>query len=176
MNTLDRELTIRWTDPYEGSMRALELDGISWMRAMKAGELPPPPVASALGMDIESIEPGRIAFSMVPSEWMLNPTGVVHGGIIATLLDTVLTLCVITKLPVGKRATTVQLNVNYVRPTFANHGRIVAEGTALHIGTTIATSEARALDGRGKLVAHATTTLSILADAGPAATRSRAEP
>jgi len=93
---------------------------------------------------------------------MCNPAVVVHGGMAATLLDTVLTLAVVSKLPRGKTAQTVQMNVNYVRPLLPTGEKAVAEGVALHLGKTIGTAEGRVHDARGKLIAHGTATLAIL--------------
>ena len=162
MKAIERERTFRWTDQRELARHAMEGDGLAWLQRMKNGELPPPPVASALGMEIDAVEHGRAVFSMRAEEWTCNPTGVVHGGMAATLLDTVLTLAVLSKLPHGKMCQTVQLNVNFVRPIFPTGERIVAEATDVHVGTTIGTAEGRVVNARGKLVAHGTATLAIL--------------
>ncbi len=157
-----RERRFTWTDPLELARHLGAGDGLGWLMAMKDATIPPPPIVEALGMRLDDVSHGKIVFSMTAEEWMCNPAGVVHGGMVATLLDTVLTLCVVTRMPRGKLCQTVQLGVNYVRPLFATGERIVAEGVALHVGKTIATSEARAYNGHGKMLAHATTTLAIL--------------
>ena len=89
MKEIARERTFTWTNPIELAKQLFSAEGISWLRAMKARELPPPPMFSALGIDVESVEQGTVAFSMRAEEWMCNPAGVVHGGMTATLLDTV---------------------------------------------------------------------------------------
>ena len=61
--------------------------GIDVLRAIKDGELPPPPLAAALGFDLESVEPGRVVFGVQPAEYHYNPIGSVHGGVYATVLD-----------------------------------------------------------------------------------------
>ena len=142
------------------------MSGLAWLNGMRAGEIAPPPVIPAMHMSMDEVDHGRVVFSMQPQPWMVNPSGVIHGGMLATVLDTVLTLCVVSRLPHGKSATTVQLNVNYVRPAFSEGGALRAEGVALHVGTTIGTSEARLFDERGKMIAHATSTLAILAENG----------
>ena len=129
---------------------------------MKSGELPPPPIIEALSFEPEELEDGRIVFSMRAEEWMCNPASVVHGGMAATLLDTVLTLAVVSKLPKGKTAQTVQMNVHYVRPLLPTGEKVTGEGVAVHVGSTIGTAEGRVYDARGKLVAHGTATMAIL--------------
>jgi len=102
---------------------------------------------------------------MTAREWMCNPAGVVHGGMTAVLLDTVLTLAVVSKLPGGKSAQTIDMNVHYVRPILPTGEKIVAVGTAVHIGSTIGTAEGRVHNAAGKLIAHGTATLAILDNA-----------
>jgi uncharacterized protein (TIGR00369 family) len=160
-----RERTFTWTNPLELAKRLFSVEGIAWLRAMKAHELPPPPVVSALGMDVESVEDGAVAFSMHAEEWMCNPAGVIHGGMTATLLDTVLTLAVMSKIPAGSSAQTIDMNVHYVRPILPTGEKIVAEGKAVHVGSTIGTAEARVHNAAGKLVAHGTATLAIIDNA-----------
>jgi uncharacterized protein (TIGR00369 family) len=164
-----RERTFTWTNPLELATQLFNAEGIAWLLAFKARELPPPPILSALGMDIENVEEGRVAFSMHAEEWMCNPAGVVHGGMTATLLDTVLTLAIMTKLPPGSSAQTIDMNVHYVRPILPTGEKIVAEGEAVHLGSTIGTAEARVHNAAGKLVAHGTATLAIIDNATMAA-------
>ena len=86
---------------------------------------------------------------------MTNPMGSVHGGIAATLLDTVMGCAVQTTLDDGEAFTTTDLQVHYVRTV--NPGTAVhATGTVIHRGRRLATAEGRLVDERGKLVAHAT--------------------
>lgn len=157
-----RERTFRWTDPHELSRLAFGQNGLEWLRKMKTGELPPPPIIEALSFAPEELEEGRIVFSMHAEEWMCNPASVVHGGMAATLLDTVLTLAVVSKLPRGRTAQTIQMNVNYVRPLLPTGEKVMGEGLAIHVGTTIGTAEGRVFDARGKIIAHGSATMAIL--------------
>jgi uncharacterized protein (TIGR00369 family) len=132
------------------------------MNAMANGELPPAPFATTLGMRPERAEAGHVTFSMDLHEWMANPAGVVHGGMAATILDSVMTLAVMTHLPRGKFCTTTDLNVHFVRPLFPNGERAVADGHAVHIGLSLGTAEGRLVDARGKIIAHGTGSFAIL--------------
>jgi uncharacterized protein (TIGR00369 family) len=164
-----RERTFTWTNPLELAKSLFSAEGSAWLRGMKARELPPPPIVSALGMDIESVEDGSVAFSMHAEEWMCNPAGVIHGGMTATLLDTVLTLAIMTKIPAGSSAQTIDMNIHYVRPVLPTGEKIVAEGKAVHVGSTIGTAEGRVHNAAGKLIAHGTATLAIIDNATMAA-------
>ena len=92
---------------------------------------------------------------------MTNPMGSVHGGIAATLLDTVMGCAVSTTLDEGETFTTTDLQVHYVR-TVCRARSVHAIGTVMHRGRRLATAEGRLLDERGKLVAHATTSCMVL--------------
>jgi uncharacterized protein (TIGR00369 family) len=69
-------------------------------------------------------------------------------------------------LSAERYCTTLDLHVHFVRPIQPNGGKIVGEGLAVHVGKTVATAEGRAHDANGKLVAHATATLAIVAVPG----------
>jgi uncharacterized protein (TIGR00369 family) len=66
-----------------------------------------------------------------------------------------------TMLPAGVGYTTVELKVNFLRPVTAETGRLLCEGTIIHVGGRIATAEARLRDEAGKLYGHATTTCMV---------------
>jgi uncharacterized protein (TIGR00369 family) len=169
MKEIVRERTFSWSDPKALATKLFTLEGIEWLKMSKEGSLPLPPILVALGMQPESVEDGRVVFSMLAEEWMCNPAGVVHGGMAATILDTVLTLAVVSKIPLGKSAQTIDMNVHYVRPMFPNGEKFTAAGTVVHIGSTIGTAEGRLHGPTGKLIAHATATLAILETAAMAA-------
>jgi uncharacterized protein (TIGR00369 family) len=100
-------------------------------------------------------------FSGAPSEFHYNPIGVVHGGFAATLLDSALGCSVHTTLKPGFAYTTIELKVNYVRPLRMTTGIVSSEGEVIHVGSRIATAEARLTDAAGKLYAHGSTTCLI---------------
>lgn len=153
-----REYT--WTDP-RATVAALGRTGIDVLREVAAGELPPPPVASMMGFSLDEIEVGRAVFSLEPSETHYNPLGTVHGGVIATLLDSATGCAVHSVLPAGSGYTSVDLHTRFLRPVTAASGRISAEGTVLSRGSRTAVAEARLTDAAGHLLAHATSTCMI---------------
>lgn len=156
------ERAIRWADPAGISAAFLNLAGVDALGALMRGEIPPPPIFATMDMRLTFVGDGVVRFAITPGEWMCNPMGVVHGGVLAALLDTALTCCVFAKLPAGKACTTTDLQVRYVRPLRADGPEIVAEATAVHVGSTYATAQARATDAAGKLYAHATTGLAVI--------------
>ena len=128
---------------------------------MLAGRLPAPPICRTLGMALAEIEPGRVVFAYTPVYDHYNPLGSVHGGIAATLLDSVMGCCIHTTLKAGVGYTTVEIKVNYVRAMTDKTGPVRAEGKVINVGSRIGTSEGRLVDASGKLLAHGTTTCLI---------------
>ena len=158
-----RTRAITWEDPLVSARAGASLSGIDYLNAIAQGKLPPPPIALLLGFDIAEVEEGRVVFTAETGEHQYNPIGVVHGGVAATLLDSVMGCAVHSRLPRGRGYTTLEIKVNYVRAIKHDSGPLRAIGTVVHMGGKTATAEARLLDGEGRLVAHATTTCILFA-------------
>ena len=106
-------------------------------------------------------EKGRVVVSIKPTDAHLNPYGTVHGGLTATLLDTCMGLAVQSTLDKGFGQTTVEFKISLVRPITPKTGRIEAEGVVLNCGRRVGMAEGRVTDGKGRLLAHGTTTCLI---------------
>ncbi|WP_332368690.1 PaaI family thioesterase [Spirosoma telluris] len=61
-------------------------------------------------------------------------------------------------MPIGTGYTTLELKVNFIRPLTVRTGKVLAIGTLVHAGRSVATAEGKIVDEQGKLYAHATTT------------------
>jgi uncharacterized protein (TIGR00369 family) len=157
-----RSRTITWTDPAQSRFRGRSMSGYERLVAMQRGELAPPPAVALLGLDLDEVEPGRTVFSMLADEVHENPMGTMHGGIVATLVDTAMGCALSSRLPANAGFTTLELKTNYVRAITQATGRVYAEGTVLHSGGRVAMTEARVHDSSGTLYAHATSTCLIL--------------
>jgi uncharacterized protein (TIGR00369 family) len=139
-----------------------DLSGMEFLSAIRAGELPPAPVADLLGFAPREIEPGRVTFVLEPTEQHYNPIGSVHGGVVATLLDTVMGCALHSLLPKGTGYTTLDISVRYLRPVTVQTGRVTAEGTVVHRGRRTATTEAKLVDDLGRVLATGTSSLLLL--------------
>ena len=135
-----RTRTITWQDPLSVAAAGAQMKGIDYMRALAAGELPPPPIAVLMRMQPVELEPGRAVFEGEPDEEHYNPIGVVHGGYAATMLDSALGCAVHTTLDLGEAYTTLTLEVKMVRPLTASIERVRADAEVLYRGRTIFTS------------------------------------
>ena len=85
----ERTREVTWTDPMPplASLRAMR--GRDFLQGMVDGVIPAPPIASMLGFEIISVGEGTVEFRLEPQESHYNPLGLVHGGVLCTLLDTV---------------------------------------------------------------------------------------
>ncbi len=137
------------------------LSGIAALRAMIAGQLPAPSISQTMGFRLIEVEPGRAVFEGTPGPHLLNPLGSVHGGYALTLIDSAAGCALHTELDAGIGYTTVETKVNFTRPINPDGGPIRCEGRVLSRGRQIGTAEACLRDGRGKLLAHGTSTLII---------------
>jgi uncharacterized protein (TIGR00369 family) len=134
--------------------------GLQVVRALQDGGAPVPGIAQLLGFTLTRVEPGSVDAVLDTRDDMTNPMGTVHGGIAATLLDTVMACAVLTVLDAGESYTTTDLQVRYVRAV-APGTTVTATGTVTHRGRRLATGEGRLVDERGRLVAHGTTSCMI---------------
>lgn len=123
---------------------------------------PPVAVADLLGMRPVVVEHGTVTFACEADPRFANPMGTVHGGIIATLLDSALGCAVQTVLSDGAGYTTLSLELKYLRPVALDAGEMRATGTVVHAGRRQATAEATLTDAAGRLLATATTTCLVM--------------
>jgi uncharacterized protein (TIGR00369 family) len=139
------------------------MSGLEFIRRIRDGVLPPPPMGSVFGFAITDVEVGRVSFECTPDESAYNPIGMVHGGLVCTLADSVLGCAVHTTLEAGVAYTSIDLNVSYLRPVNVESGRLVATGTVTKPGRKVAFGRAEIIDGGGKLVAVATGSCLVMA-------------
>src|SRR5881409_678313 len=152
-----RTRTFTWEDPAPALQARKTMSGLEYLRAVQVGELPPPPISALIDMGVSEVSEGRVVFAAEPAEYHYNPLGTVHGGVMATLLDSALGCVVQSMLPAGISYTTLELKVNYLRPITAKTGTVYCEGKIIHLGGRIATADGRLTDAGGKLYAHGTT-------------------
>ena len=136
------------------------LEALRWLQANDGDGIPS--IRRLLGMRFDEVEEGRVVMSAETKPDFSNPLGTVHGGIAATLLDSVMGCAVHTALDAGVGYTTLELKTNYIRAARIDGQRLTAEGTTIHVGRTTATAEGGIVDERGKLIAHAITTCLII--------------
>lgn len=160
-----RTRTFSWSDPALLADHVGGRSGLDLLRAMISGELPSPPVMHLLGIDRMEVDEGRVVVVMTAREFHYNPLGTVHGGILATLLDTAAGCAVHSTLPAGVGYTSLDLSTKFLRPVTVASGALHCEGTVISRGRTMALAEARLTDATGRHVAHATSSC-LLVESG----------
>lgn len=138
--------------------RQKEMSGLEFVGGLVDGTLPLNTIAETLGYDVTEVSHGRVVVTVEPNGAHLNPAGTVHGGVAATLLDSCMGLAIQSTLDKGVAQTTVEFKISLVRPITPETGPIRAEGVVLNCGRRIGTAEGRITDGKGRLLAHGTTT------------------
>ncbi|MGZ3522979.1 MAG: PaaI family thioesterase [Vulcanimicrobiaceae bacterium] len=156
----NRTHELEWTDPAVAAARGMS--GLEYLRAMRDGVLPQPPVSSLLELRFEECERGQFAFAGIPRPFFANPMGGVHGGVAASLLDSAMGCATLSSCDAGIVFTTLELHANFVRP-LPFDCEVGARAQIVHAGNRIVTSQGRVEDRRGTLYAHGSSTCMLLA-------------
>ncbi len=121
------------------------------------------PFLAALGVRLVEIGDRHALMRVEVGPDHRNYFGGVHGGLIATLVDTV---CFFPRplLPSGREVTTASLSVSYVRAPKVGDV-LTSRSDLLHLGRRTASLTVRVEDQEGALVAHGTATLLVLGGA-----------
>jgi uncharacterized protein (TIGR00369 family) len=107
------------------------------------------------------VEHSRAVLAYMPAESEYNPMGNVHGGVLATILDTAMGYAVHSLLDAGDTFATSELRTSYRRPVTVDAGPLRVEAGVLHTSRTTALAEGRVVDAEGRLFAHATATWAL---------------
>lgn len=148
---LKHQTTVGWTDPAVLYAAHKQLTSIDLFRAVRDGKVPLEPAMCLLGAALTMVEPGEIVMEMTPAEQHLDLSGTVQPGILAALTDTAAGYAIHTRVPLGVRCATLNLQVSLLEPVTIASGRIRVVGRAVRIGSRTATCEAKVLDSAGKL-------------------------
>lgn len=98
------------------------------------------------------------------AECHLQPYGIVHGGVIATLVDTATFWAGMAPIPDDAGLVNIDLKLNYLESVTS--GQLVATGRRIRAGRTTSYTEAYVRSGEGRLIAHGTSTLMTLPGKG----------
>ena len=95
---MSRERQFQWADPHNLVRGADGKTGLAFLVSILKGELPGAPISVALGFKLVHAEEGLARFEGWPDEYQYNPMGSVHGGWVATLLDSAMGSAVMSTL------------------------------------------------------------------------------
>ncbi|MCC7060285.1 MAG: PaaI family thioesterase [Burkholderiaceae bacterium] len=161
---LAREREVRLLMAAPGKIPLAEIartSGLEFLERIGRGEIASPPIMQTLDFVPVEIERGRMVFQGTPKPDYYNPIGSVHGGYIATLLDSAVACAVQTMLERGFGLSTLELKVNYLRPLTDKTGPVRAEGYVLNVSRQIGLAQGRLVDPAGRMYAWASSTCLI---------------
>lgn len=129
------------------------------VQAWLAGERELAPITGLLGVRPVSLGEGEAVVEMTAGERVHNAMGTVHGGVLCDLADVAMGVALATVTADGESFATLQLQIGYLAPV--REGVLRASARVLHRGKTAAHLECDLHDGEGKLVARASSVVSI---------------
>lgn len=116
------------------------------------------PFVELLGIELIELDLGEAVCCLHIEEKHERRGGFVHGGVTASLVDTVAALAVATYLKPGESSVTIDLTIHYLRPIFG--GEVTARAKVLRAGKRIVVLSTEVFDEKGELAATALTTYS----------------
>ncbi|HSE20587.1 MAG TPA: PaaI family thioesterase [Pyrinomonadaceae bacterium] len=114
------------------------------------------PFGRLLGIQLESAERGMATMSFEVNDSLKQNNGVLHGGAIASLIDTATAFAIIPLLKDGETASTIELSISYLRPLIT--GKVTCSALVRREGKRIIALSAEVLDSEGNLAATSLST------------------
>jgi uncharacterized protein (TIGR00369 family) len=109
------------------------------------------PFSKLIGMKLVDVRPDEAVISIEMRDDLRQPSGVLHGGVTATLIDTAMAFAVRTRLGMHEATATIDLTVHYLRPHTS--GSVACTAKVLRAGKRIFTVTADVVNEEGKLIA-----------------------
>lgn len=123
---------------------------------VQIAELKRGPYWKHIGMNPVTGVDGKIRVELELSENLLQVYGNLHGGVIASVLDSCIAVAINQSLEPGEGAVTLELKINYLRPV--SKGKICGEGAVIKKGKIVIVAQGEIKDESGQLVAFGTAT------------------
>jgi acyl-CoA thioesterase len=114
------------------------------------------PYAQLLGLELEDVATGTATLAVNVRKELTQNQGVVHGGAIASLIDTATAFAILSLLAPKEKITTVDLTISYLRPAIG--GRLTAVAKVVRAGRRLYVVSAEVFDKQGKLITTALST------------------
>ena len=107
------------------------------------------PYAKLLGLELGEMRSGEAKLHLDIRDELKQNQGVVHGGAVASLIDTAAAFAIVTRLESGERVTTTDLTIHYLRPITSGRitatARIVRGGRRLFVISVEVTNSQRVI-------------------------------
>jgi uncharacterized protein (TIGR00369 family) len=122
------------------------------------------PYPDHIAMKVVELDLDRAVIELQTAPCHLQPFGVVHGGVLATLIDTATFWAAFMRIPEECGMVNVDLKLNYLKAV--DSGVLIAQGTTIHAGKSISYAEATIYNSSRQRIAHGTSTLMTLKGKG----------
>lgn len=119
------------------------------------------PFAKLIGMQLVDIRPNEAVIKIEMRDDLSQPSGVLHGGVTAAMIDTAMAFAVRTHLADDEFTATIDLTVHYLRPHTS--GTVICTARVVRAGKRIFTVSADVENEEGKLIATGLSTYTRLA-------------
>ncbi len=113
---------------------------------------------NVIGLEMEELRDGYARMKLPFAETNLQAAGLIHGGVIASIIDTVVVPIIGSHVPEGSRWSTIELHTQYHRPLT---GDAVVHGCVVKHGRSIVFTRAEVVDADDRLVASGTATYAV---------------
>lgn len=114
------------------------------------------PFAKLIGMRLVDLQVDQAVLAIEMRDDLRQPSGVLHGGVTATLIDTAMAFAVRTRLAIDEATATIDLTVHYLRPHIS--GTVTCTARLVRAGKRIFTVSADVVNDQGKHIATAIST------------------
>jgi 1,4-dihydroxy-2-naphthoyl-CoA hydrolase len=118
------------------------------------------PFAATIGIALDSATPEQVTGHMAWSAELCTAGGVLHGGALMTLADSLGALCAYLNLPEGAATATISSSVNFLRPV--RGGEVHAAARPLHAGRSVIVVQTEVGDDSAALIAQVTQAQAVL--------------
>jgi len=114
------------------------------------------PFLKLLGIEVEAAAAGTATLVLPMREELMRNDGIVHGGALASLIDSAFAFAIIPMLDQGERTVTVDMTIHYLRPVSSGKAKAIAR--IVRAGRRVITVSAELFDENEKLAATALST------------------
>lgn len=118
------------------------------------------PFAVATGVELDRASPTEVVGRLAWASERCTAGGVMHGGALMTLADTVGAVCAFLNLPAGASTSTVSSSTALMRAVREGHAHAAAR--PLHVGRSFIVVSVELSDDEGRPVAQVTQTQAVL--------------
>jgi uncharacterized protein (TIGR00369 family) len=111
-----------------------------------------------IGAALESVEPGTVTITCGFEERLTQQHGLLHGGLLATLVDVACGYAALSMMPADREVLTVEFKIHFLKP--AKTDRVIAVGQVVQAGRTLTVCEGTVFDAtRTRVLARMTATM-----------------